>query len=250
MIINLTHRGISYRVDLSQPRDISIPLIPNEENVNCFHAPQPRSEPVRSGDFVGSIEEGGLLNFKNLHVNIHGNGTHTECVEHISNQGTSINQALNKYHFIGQLITIKPEGIGTDTVITKNNIKEKFDFNFQHEALIIRTLPNTNDKLVKNYSGINPTYCDPSAIQWIKGQGIKHLLIDLPSVDKEQDEGKLLAHKTFWNVPDNPELNHTITELIYVPDEIEDGIYLVNIQISSLEMDACLSKVVLYRLGE
>jgi hypothetical protein len=27
--------------------------------------------------------------------------------------------------------------------------------------------------------------------------GIKHLLIDLPSVDKEHDEGKLVAHKAF-----------------------------------------------------
>jgi hypothetical protein len=32
--------------------------------------------------------------------------------------------------------------------------------------------------------------------------GIQHLLIDLPSVDKEKDEGKLLAHKAFWNVTD------------------------------------------------
>jgi hypothetical protein len=55
--------------------------------------------------------------------------------------------------------------------------------------------------------------------------GIQHLLIDLPS-DKEKDEGKLLAHKAFWNVTDVNDLNldarleATITEMIYVPDNV------------------------------
>jgi kynurenine formamidase len=40
------------------------------------------------------------------------------------------------------------------------------------------------------------------AALFLHESGIKHLLIDLPSVDKEKDEGKLLAHKAFWNVTD------------------------------------------------
>jgi hypothetical protein len=65
--------------------------------------------------------------------------------------------------------------------------------------------------------------------------GIQHLLIDLPSVDKEKDEGKLLAHKAFWNVTDVNDLNldarleATITEMIYVPDNVADGSYLLNL---------------------
>jgi hypothetical protein len=81
---------------------------------------------------------------------------------------------------------------------------------------------------------------------------IQHLLIDLPSVDKEKDEGKLLAHKAFWNVTDVNDLNldarleATITEMIYVPDNVADGSYLLNLQIASFENDASPSKPVLY----
>jgi hypothetical protein len=54
-----------------------------------------------------------------------------------------------------------------------------------------------------NYSNTNPPYLSESAAHLIKNSGVQHLLIDLPSVDREEDEGKLLAHKAFWNVKDN-----------------------------------------------
>jgi hypothetical protein len=80
------------------------------------------------------------------------------------------------------------------------------------------------------------------------------LLIDLPSVDREEDEGKLLAHKAFWNVKDVNNLNTdaclncTITEMIYVNNEVQDGSYILNLQIASFENDASPSKPVLYSL--
>jgi len=82
------------------------------------------------------------------------------------------------------------------------------------------------------------------------------LLIDLPSVDKEHDEGKLLSHKAFWNVKDVNDLNAdarmncTITEMIYVDDSILDGSYFLNLQIASFENDASPSKPVLYKILE
>jgi hypothetical protein len=78
----------------------------------------------------------------------------------------------------------------------------------------------------------------------------------LPSVDREEDQGKLLAHKAFWNVKNTQELNPdarlscTITELIFVPDAIQDGTYLLNLQIASFENDASPSKPVLYALTQ
>jgi len=89
---------------------------------------------------------------------------------------------------------------------------------------------------------------------FIREIGIKHLLIDLPSVDREEDEGKLLAHKAFWNVKDVQNLNTdartdcTITEMIFVKDEIQDGSYLLNLQIASFENDASPSKPILYKV--
>ena len=79
-------------------------------------------------------------------------------------------------------------------------------------------------------------------------------MIDLPSVDREEDEGKLLAHKAFWNVKDVTNLNNdarldcTITEMIFVSNEVPDGSYILNIQIASFENDASPSKPILYSL--
>ena len=61
-----------------------------------------------------------------------------------------------------------------------------------------------------------------------------------------------MAHKAFWNVKDINNLNSdarleaTITEMIFVADEIKDGSYLLNLQIASFENDASPSKPILY----
>jgi hypothetical protein len=89
---------------------------------------------------------------------------------------------------------------------------------------------------------------------FIRESGIQHLLIDLPSVDKENDEGKLLAHKAFWNVKNvnhlnaDARLNATITEMIFVNEEVKDGSYLLNLQIASFENDASPSKPILFEI--
>ena len=66
---------------------------------------------------------------------------------------------------------------------------------------------------------------------------------------QEEDEGKLLAHKAFWQYPDAVRRNSTITELIFVPNEIKDKVYLLNIQIASFEIDVSPSKPVLYEIN-
>lgn len=248
MVISLTHKDTNYHADLNQPIDISIPLEPGEDKVNCFYAPPVEIWPVVAGDFVGSTEEGGLLNFKNVKLNPHGNGTHTECVGHIARENYSLNKCLKTYHQIARLITVSPEiADNGDRVISKSQLAaiiKDFDVN----SLVVRTLPNDTSKLTQNYSGTNPPYLHHEAVRYLVEKGIDHLLIDLPSVDREQDEGKLLAHKAFWQYPHNVRDWATITEMIYVPNEVEDGLYLLNIQITSLELDASPSKPVLYPL--
>ncbi len=234
-----------YLFDLQHSLDISIPLKEGEQ-LNCYYAPPFRIEPVIMGDFIGDIKKGGLLNFKNVFLNPHGNGTHTECLSHIADIDLSINKALTKFHFIAQLITLTPlQTENGDMVITKKQLEEMVVENM--DALIIRTLPNSRDKLLKNYNKTNPPYLDVAAAELIRENNFTHLLIDLPSVDKEEDGGKLAAHHAFWNYPEKPRFNATITELIFVPDEIIDGIYLLNLQIAPFELDATPSKPVLYK---
>ena len=247
MIASIEHKGKHFKVNLSEPIDISIPLLAGKENVNAFHLSPMKIEPFRIGDFVGSVASGGPCNVNNISFNPHGNGTHTESVGHISKDDYPIHKHLQKFFFIAELISVEPENIGTDLVISREQIKSKL-INEKAEAIIIRTLPNDQEKNTRQYSGTNPAYLHADAAAFISDLGIEHLLLDLPSVDKEEDGGKLSAHHKFWNYPQKPRLKSTITELIYVPDSVSDGIYLLNLQIASFMNDASPSKPVLYKL--
>jgi len=137
-----------------------------------------------------------------------------------------------------------------DFVILKEQIEAQLEQN-EAQALIIRTLPNDLSKKNMQYSGTNPTYLHWEATQYLVDAGIEHLLIDLPSVDREEDGGELLSHKAFWQYPDTVKKNRekcTISELIFVKKGIKDGFYLLNIQIASFELDVSPSKPILYKL--
>ena len=252
-IINST-----FEIDLSKPIDISIPLTNTDANPIAWYIEKPEIEPVKFGDWIGKVSEGSSTNFNTIFFNPHGHGTHTECLGHITREFYSINHCLKQFFFTAELISIQPEKINGDLVITKESISTALDVTFKNgipqEALIIRTLPNLESKKHKNYSKTNPPYLLEEAAIFIRESGIKHLLIDLPSVDREEDEGRLLAHKAFWNVNDVNNLNVdarldcTITEMIFVDDKIQDGSYVLNLQIASFENDASPSKPVLYKI--
>lgn len=252
MKATIQHQNQLLEIDLSKPIDISIPLTNSDDNPIAWYIEKPVIEPVVFGDWIGKVSEGkSSTNFNNIFFNPHGHGTHTECLGHITRDFYSINQSLKTFFFLAELISVAPEKQGEDFVIMKTQIESAL-IGKSPEAIIIRTLPNETSKLSRNYSNTNPPYLDESAARFLRKSGIKHLLIDLPSVDKEHDEGKLLAHKAFWNVKDVNTLNNdarlecTITEMIYVPDAIADGSYLLNLQIASFENDASPSKPVLY----
>jgi kynurenine formamidase len=243
----------NFEVDLSKPIDISIPLTNTDANPIAWYIEKPEINPVVFGDWIGSVKEGASTNFNNIFFNPHGHGTHTECLGHITKEFYSINQCLKQFFFLAELISIQPEMQGEDLVITKNQI-EKALAGKTTEALVIRTLPNLEAKKLLKYSNTNPPYLDEEAAIFIRESGIQHLLIDLPSVDKEHDDGKLVSHKAFWNVKyindlnADARLNCTITEMIFVADDIVDGSYLLNLQIASFENDASPSKPILYKI--
>ena len=236
----------TYKIDLSKPIDLSIPLRFNGENPNAWYVDQPKISPVIFGDWIGSVAKGGDVNFKNIWFSPHANGTHTETVGHLTEQLVSINEQLKTFFFVAEVITIKPIKEGDDFIITEKILKEAITTNA--EAIIIRTLPNTEEKLTKHYSHTNPAYLSEAAANFLKNSGVNHLLIDLPSIDKEKDEGALIAHNAFWNTAGEVRKQATITEFIYVPNSVEDGSYILNLQIAPFENDATPSKPVLYKI--
>ncbi|WP_282085343.1 cyclase family protein [Aquimarina algiphila] len=247
MITTIEHNKTSYTIDLSKPLDISIPLRASKENINAWYIDEPKIEPVTNGDWIGKVSKGASTNFNTITFNPHSHGTHTECVGHITTEFHSINQALQHFFYIVEVISVTPKKQEEDYVITKDCIKNMITSSTS-EALIIRTIPNVKDKQNRQYSNTNWPYLTKEAAAYISKLNIEHLLIDLPSVDKEKDDGKLLAHKAFWNYPSAPRYHATITEMIYVNDIISDGLYILNLQIASFENDASPSKPILYKI--
>ncbi len=239
-------------IDTNKPIDISIPLSNSEDNTRAWSMKKPIFEPVRSQEFKGLVSEGGKLNFRNISFNPHAHVTHTECLGHITENIYSINKVLNTFFFKAKLITIEPvschnniDGL-TDLVITPDLIPSD---SLNTEALIVRTLPNNKNKKSMNYSSTNPAYFDVLCAEKIIKSSVKHLLVDLPSVDRESDNGNLAFHHAFWGVPNNPNFERTITEMIFVDNNILDGDYILTFQVAPFENDASPSRPILYQIN-
>lgn len=232
-------------IDLSKPLDISIQLSDSSENPLAWYLDKPEVEPVKLKDWVGKVSEGASVNFNTIQFNPHAHGTHTEGVGHISKEFHSVQESLGSFFFTAEVISVTPEDFGEDLVLSIKQLKQLLHGK-KTEAVVIRTLPNTSEKKSKKYSNTNWPYLHEEAANYLREQKVQHLLIDLPSIDKEKDDGKLLAHKAFWNFPEQPRYNATITEFIYVPNSIKDGSYLLNLQVANFKNDAAPSRPILY----
>lgn len=248
MIATIHHKGETYKADLSKPISIAIP-VQNQNGVRAWYVDYPKIEPVVMENWIGEVKQGGSVNFKSIFFNPHGHCTHTECVGHITPENISVFQILQNYFFKAKLISVLPEyADNSDIIITSETLYPHLKNDTVIDALIIRTIPNDKRKLFFDYSNTNPPYLDKFAVEFILEKKVQHLILDIPSIDREQDEGKLEAHKTFWNYPQEKHSLKTITELAYIPNSIIDGWYFLNLQIAPFENDASPSNPVLYKI--
>ena len=257
---------MKFELDLENAEaiDISIPLRFNGPQPNAWGVERAVSRPVTAGEMIGDTRRGGSVNFEQYTFIPHCSGTHTECVGHVTHERISIRECLKDVLISARLVSVETSDAGTDRLITRetlsativavgSNIPESAVRSPHSEALIVRTFPNGDWKQTAEYTEHNiPAYFEPEAIDLIVELGVRHLLVDLPSIDRIFDDGKLVNHRKFWNVePDsheiNPDtrLNNTITELIYVPGSVPDGEYLLNLQIAPFESDCSPSRPVL-----
>ena len=260
MKLTLEKDGRRYSFQTEKGMDLSISMNPN--GPRAWYVEPMRIEPVRTEQFLGSVAEGGAVNFRDVYFNPHGHGTHTENVGHIIDTDVPVVKSVDSSHYFAKLVTVvlmrqdATQGVSQgasqgasqgDWVINEESL---LGMDLKVEALIIRTKPNDHSKVQRQYSGTNFPYLTISAMQRIVDAGVQHLLIDLPSVDREEDGGELAAHHLFWNVPVEPNFQKTITELIYIPNEIADGMYVLNLQVSNFANDAAPSRPMLFDLVE
>ncbi len=271
MKIAIKLKSGSYYIDTKSPLDISVPMDFRGLHPVAWGAPKASANTYIVEGFTGNTQQGGSCNVEEYRFIPHCHGTHTECVGHISNHTITIHNILKETFIPSTLISIKPklardvidQYIPTknneDLFICKQSLVEKLtsanvDFT---TGLIIRTIPNSQSKKYRDYMAELPPFFSIDAIEYIISLKVKHLLVDLPSVDRTFDQGYLTVHRKFWNVPLNEHnINpndcslNTISEMIYVPDEIPDGYYLLNLQIPAFITDVAPSRPFLYKIQE
>ena len=249
MKIQINHNDQVYNIDLKEGHDLSIR---NDFSGNApifYGAEQPKVLPQHSGDFIGDLESGGSCNVPIVSCNIHCTGTHTECISHIQDSKFKITDKCPRGLIPSYLITVEPVAansikdsyhcdISGSNVVSKEAIKSKIST--PCESLIIRTLPNDESKLSRNYDEVSAPFLTSDAMDHINQIGVKHLLVDLPSIDKADDGGVLGNHRSFFNKGD------TISELLYIPNDLLDGFGFLQIQIPNWSLDSAPSRPIFF----
>ncbi len=269
MKITVEINNKNYLIKTDEFLDISIPLNFNGAQPNAYGVEKAVSIPCKAGEIVGDTRRGGSCNFEQYKFIPHCNGTHTESIGHITHERISVHDSLKDAFIPSTLASVAPENAfeadetypvklaENDKLITRKSLEkalQKRDENFL-EGLIVRTLPNDESKPTREYLNEIPPFFSSEAMIFIREKGVKHLVCDLPSIDRIFDEGKLANHRAFWNIePAKFEINetsrifNTITELIFAPEKVKDGAYMLNLQIAAFAADAAPSRPVLFAI--
>merc|ERR1712137_810332 len=186
------------------------------EQVKCFYIPEANATPLLyQGKVVGDISQGNAVNCEVISICPHGSCTHTECIGHITLEKSPVQPPPPIIKSL--LVTVPSRQIESsqdsypsnekgDEIISSEALCEVLSSLMKSqklesvESVIVRTAVGSSEK-IKNFSGSNPPYFTPKAMEYLLEVGCKHLLVDLPSVDKEDDKGYLSAHSIFFGVP-------------------------------------------------
>jgi hypothetical protein len=269
MNARLKAEGCEVCVDLDRPFDLSVELDFDGPQARHFAAPPARSQPYSVPGFSGSVASGASCNCVSITLIPHCNGTHTEGAGHLTLEPLHAHRLVPRGLLPALLLSVQPVPPSQspessdplpqpcDLLVTRAALQAAWpaQLPFAPRALVIRTLPNDPAKRARDYTDMTPPYLTREAAQHLVARGIEHLVVDLPSLDRAHDEGRLTAHRLFFGLPPgDSSLAHaersqcTVTELAYAPDDASDGSYFLQLQVPAINGDAIPSRPLLYRL--
>jgi kynurenine formamidase len=247
-------------VDLSRPVSLARELDFQGAQPQHFGAPAAMSQPYRAPGFSGSVASGASCNCEAISLIPHCNGTHTECAGHLTREPLDAARVVPPGLLPALLISIVPIA-ATEISETSDPTPRPGDFLITRAA-IERAWPAQTPfapqaLIIRSSQTPAPPYLSRDAAQTIVQQGIEHLIVDLPSLDREHDEGRLTAHRIFFGLPPGVSSlqqvsrpGATVTELAQVPRHLADGPCLLELQIPAWRGDAVPSRPLLYALLE
>ncbi len=258
--------GKAWRVDTDAPVELAIPLDFSGEQPRAFSLPPAGAETVEAGGFVGDTRRGGAVNCETVTVTPHGNTTHTEGVGHISQERIFVGDVEVAPLVPAVVLCVGTRRLGDvdeqyrgefdedDEVICRAELEKVLAATGVNDAFLQAVIIAVDDERVGgvvDYSGTNPPYLTDEAVGWLREVGCDHLLVELPSVDRESDGGTVPNHHQFFDVtqgetPGEESRQRTITEMIQVPRHLEDGPVALSLRFARFRSDAAASRPVVY----
>ena len=105
--------GRRLRADFARPLSIAIPLDFGGPQPSCFDAPPASARPFEAGGFVGDTRAGGSCNCELLTLAPHCNGTHTECVGHVTEERIAVTDCVKGGMVFALLVSLAPVAAAT-----------------------------------------------------------------------------------------------------------------------------------------
>ena len=109
MKAKISLKTIDFEVNFSKGNDISIPINFNGSQPNTYGVEVATSKPYQDGQFIGDTRKGGPCNFETYSFTPHCNGTHTECIGHITDERVSVLTSLNEEMILATLVSVTPK---------------------------------------------------------------------------------------------------------------------------------------------
>jgi arylformamidase len=243
--VRLDNRDVE--VDLSRPIDIALELNFDAHQPRHFGAPAATTEPFAVPGFSGAVATGASCNCNVITLIPHCNGTHTECVGHLTAERVDAYRVVPKGLIPAVLITVEPTAAtqestdpkpqAGDKLVTRAALEHDWPRDYEPRAVVIRTT--------------EASYLTRDAAEFLVARNIEHLVVNLPSIDRAHDEGRLTAHRVFFGLAPRATAaatrpHATITEFAHIPPEVSDGLYLLEIQAPAIAGDAVPSRPLLY----
>ncbi len=250
---------------LASPVSLAATIAFDGTGARWFDTAPAHSWPHRVGDFSGSVFTGASCNCRTVEITPHGAGTHTESVGHLT---------ADEHHVIGVL----PPGLLPSLLLRVNTAavaatRESSDYPPQTHDLLITAasviaawperLPFAPSALVLATPARQPTpaYLTRECAHELVSRGIRHLVVDLPSLDRCADNGALTAHRIFFGLPsrgtqstlpisrDALRGDCTVTELASIPETLAAGPGFLQIQAPAWNGDAIPSRPLWFALS-
>lgn len=264
--------GVRYRIDSADARSLARGVDFTSMGWNPFRVPCPSREPLRLGGFLGDTRRGGSCNVPVVQFIPHCHGTHTESISHVVDEPIAVHEILPAGLIPALLIRVfgaqevrdgsgetrgRSPGAGIVTSAALEMAMDRFPtcdrFTREPAALVVLACPEETERSIQ-FRAHPPTFSS-DAMQLIRQHGFSHLLVDFPSVDPLDDDGRLANHRVFWDLPaEGHSLDPgargdcTITELIVDAPDLAEGWHLMDLQVPALALDAVPSRPLLYPL--